>query len=110
MEGFGIGVASNGDGADIEDSQVQHPAGDGFFITSHTKITNANITGVTFTGNRASGNGGWGFNMPVNEIDAETGSVFNNIADGDGKVGSPSRAMETSSRAPRPTTTAARAS
>ncbi len=87
VEGFGIGMASNGDGADIEDSQVQNAAGDGFFIKSHTKITNANIIGVIFMGNRAYGNGGWGFNMPVNEIDAETGSVFNNIADGNGKGG-----------------------
>ena len=87
VDGFNIGVASNGDGVDIEDSQVQNASSDGFFVKSHTKITNQNIVGITFTGNRAFGNGGWGFNMPANEISGGTGSFFNNIADTNGKGG-----------------------
>jgi hypothetical protein len=87
VEGFNIGLLSDGDGADIEDSQVQNASSDGFFIKSRVKITNPNIIGLFFTGNRAFGNGGWGFNMPANEISGGTGSFFNNIADSNRRGG-----------------------
>jgi len=87
VDGFGTGMASNGDGSDIEDSQVQNASGDGFYVKSRVKITNLNIIGVTFTGNGAFSNGGWGFNMPANEIFSGTGTTFNNIADTNGKGG-----------------------
>ena len=58
VDGFSTGIEADGDGADIEDSQVQNATGDGFVVKSKVKITNANLVGVTFAGNRAFGNGG----------------------------------------------------
>ena len=87
VDGFTVGLEADGDGADIEDSQVQNATGDGFVVKSKLSITNINIVGVTFTGNRAIGNGGWGFNLAANEISGGTGSFFNNIADSNAKGG-----------------------
>jgi hypothetical protein len=87
VDGFSVGMEADGDGADIEDSQVQNATGDGFVVKSKLGITNINIVGVTFTGNRAIGNGGWGFNLAANEISGGTGSFFNNIADSNAKGG-----------------------
>lgn len=87
VHGFTTGILSVGDGADIEDSQVEQATGNGFFVHSGAKLTSANIVGITFTGNRAFGNGGWGFLMNANEISGGTGSFFNNIADRNGKGG-----------------------
>jgi hypothetical protein len=87
VDGFTVGLEADGDGADIEDSQVQNAISDGFAVKSKVKITSANIVGVTFTGNRAFSNGGWGFNLAANEISGGTGSFFNNIADSNAKGG-----------------------
>jgi len=87
VQGFSVGMEAQGDGADIEDSQVENAIGDGFRIKSKVKITNANIVGVTFTGNRAFDNGGWGFEMGASEISGGAGSFFNNIADANTKGG-----------------------
>jgi hypothetical protein len=87
VDGFTTGIEADGDGADIEDSQVQNATSDGFVVKSKVKITNANLIGVTFTGNRAFQNGGWGFNLAANEISGGTGSFFNNIADSNTKGG-----------------------
>jgi hypothetical protein len=87
VQGFSVGVEAQGDGADIEDSQVENAVGDGFRIKSSVRITNPNIVGVTFTGNRAFDNGGWGFEMSASEISGGSGSFFNNIADANAKGG-----------------------
>ena len=87
VDGFTTGIEADGDGADIEDSQVQNATGDGFLVKAKVKLTNANLVGVTFTGNRAFANGGWGFNLAANEISGGTGSFFNNIADTNAKGG-----------------------
>jgi len=87
VDGFTVGVEANGDGADIEDSQVQNATRDGFLVKSKLAITNINIVGITFTGNRAISNGGWGFNLAANEISGGTGSFFNNIAENNAKGG-----------------------
>ena len=87
VDGFTVGLEADGDGADVEDSQVQNATGDGFVVKSKLAITNINIVGVTFTGNRAVGNGGWGFNLAANEISGGTGSFFNNIAEKNAKGG-----------------------
>ncbi len=87
VDGFTVGLEAKGDGADIEDSQVQNAIGDGFVVKSKMKITSSDIVGITFTGNRAIGNGGWGFNLAANEISGGTGSFFNNIADSNTKGG-----------------------
>jgi len=87
VHGFAIGLETNGDGADIEDSQVENATGDGFRIKSGVRITNPNLVGITFTGNRAFDNGGWGFEMTANAISGGSGSVFNCIADTNAKGG-----------------------
>ena len=87
VQGFSMGLESQGDGADIEDSQVENATGDGFRIKSKVRVTNPNIVGVTFTGNRAFDNGGWGFEMDASEISGGAGSFFDNIADTNVKGG-----------------------
>lgn len=87
VQGFSVGIEAQGDGADVEDSQVANATGDGFRIKSKTKVTNANIVGVTFTGNRAFDNGGWGFEMDASEISGGAGTFFDNIADANTKGG-----------------------
>ncbi|HZR82030.1 MAG TPA: hypothetical protein VFD92_13115 [Candidatus Binatia bacterium] len=87
VSGFGHGIVAVGDGADIEDSQVQDAAGDGFVVKSNTSLRNSNLIGVTFTGNLAFNNGGWGFRLKANAISGGTGSFFNNVADGNGLGG-----------------------
>src|SRR5262249_2118601 len=39
VQGFSVGVQANGDGTDVEDSQVVNATGDGFRIKSRVKIT-----------------------------------------------------------------------
>jgi hypothetical protein len=78
---FAQGIVANGDGADIEDSQAQDATGDGFVVKASVSIRNQNLIGITFTGNRAFGNGGFGFDMKANAISGGSGSFFNNIAD-----------------------------
>jgi hypothetical protein len=82
VSGFGKGIVVNGDGGDVEDSQVQDAAGDGFAVKSTRTILNPNLIGTTITGSLAFHNGGWGFNLQASAISGGTGSVFNNIADG----------------------------
>mgnify|MGYP000979019819 CR=1 FL=1 len=82
VSGFAQGVVANGDGADIEDSQAQNAAGSGFVVKANVSLRSQNLTGITFTGNRAFGNGGFGFDLAANEISGGTGSFFDNIADG----------------------------
>lgn len=82
VAGFAQGIVADGDGADIEDSQVQNAAGAGFVVKAHVSIRNQNLIGITFTGNRAFDSGGWGFDLSANAISGGTGSFFDNIADG----------------------------
>lgn len=82
VQGFGAGIVAHGDDADIEDSQVQNAAGDGFVVKDGLSILNQNLYGTTITGDIAIDNGGWGFDLKGNAISGGTGSVFNNIADG----------------------------
>jgi hypothetical protein len=78
---FAQGIVSDGDGADIEDSQAQDAVADGFVVKAAVSIRNQNLVGITFTGNRAIHNGGFGFDLKANAISGGTGSFFNGIAE-----------------------------
>lgn len=81
VAGFAQGIAVDGDGADIEDSQTQNATHDGFVVKSNVSLHSQNLIGITFSGNRAFGNGGFGFDLKANDISGGPGSFFDNIAD-----------------------------
>jgi hypothetical protein len=87
VDSFNQGLTVSGDGADIEDSQVQNSAADGFVLTDPVGLKSPILVGTNFVGNRAIKNGGWGFNLKGNVMSIGTGSVFNNFASENGLGG-----------------------
>ncbi len=87
VSGFGTGISVIGDVSTIQDNQVQNSTGDGFDVKDKLGLKSPNLSGTFVAGNRASDNGGWGFNLHGNVVNTSTGSFFSNIAEGNASGG-----------------------